>query len=258
MCHQPRLRYITISSSTVGAVVADQTDVYAWQTGYQYQYFVQSRTLANLNDNKNVSGIQLKGVFLVQASSPNTLEATIIEPQYAHVNTELSEDWDSEIPNDLLLYRKLPLSERPFQIKLKDGVIQELLVEYDVPIWEVNLLKSIVSQLQINTRDKNAETDEKTEMLNQEQLFVTYKVMEDSVGGRCEVLYDINPPKSNELNILEETPMSDSDNQNQFMEISKIKNYDKCEQQRGYYYNGFNGKTSLKEPSDNEKFAKVS
>lgn len=182
----------------------------------------------------------------------------ITESQYAHVNIELLEGWD-KISNDFLQYHKLPLSGKPFQIKLKHGVIQELLVEHDVPTWEVNLLKSIVGQLQIDTKDKNSKTDGETEMLNKEQPSVAYKLMEDSVGGKCEVLYDIKLSENNQLNILEGTPVSDFNNQNQFIEIEKVKNYNKCEQQRGYYYHfkRMEGKASLKLQNDNDKFAMV-
>lgn len=239
-------------------VVADQTDHrYAWQTGNQYQYFVQSRTLVNLNDNKNVSGIQLKSAFIIQANSPDTLLGMITKPKYAHVNTELLEGWDTDIPDDLLQYRNLPLSGKPFQIKLKRGVIYELLVEHDVPTWEVNLIKSIVSQLQTDTRDQNVKMDRETEMLNEEQSSITYKVMEDSVGGNCEVLYDIKLSENNVFN-TQGISMPDSNNQGQFIEIEKIKNYNKCRQQRGYHY-GFSGKASLKPAHDDDnKFATVS
>nr|XP_012221806.1 PREDICTED: vitellogenin-2-like [Linepithema humile] len=240
-------------ATNFGAVIADQTDLrHAWQTGTQYRYLIQSRTLVNLNNNKNVSGIQLKSAFIVQPSSPDTLQAMLIKPQYAHVNTELSElGWDTNIPNDLLQYHNLPLSGKPFQIKLKRGVIRELLVEHDVPTWEVNLLKSIVTQLQIDIRDKNAKMDRKTEILSKEEPSITHKVIEDSVGGRCEVLYDI---KLLEKNTLERPPMLDSNNEDQLIAIEKIKNYNKCEQQRGYHH-GFSGKASLKPThDDNNKF----
>ena len=75
--------------SIVGAAVADNN--YAWETGNEYQFLIQSRTLATLNNlAPEFSGIVMKGILTVQVRSPNTLQARISELKYAPVEKSLS------------------------------------------------------------------------------------------------------------------------------------------------------------------------
>lgn len=242
---------------TVGAVLADQRNHrYAWNTENQYKYLIQSRTLASLNNDKNVTGIQFKGVLTVQFESPSTMIASITNPQYARVNTEL-QDWETIIPDETLLFHEFPLSKPIFEINIRKGIIEELLVEHDMPTWEVNFVKGIVSQLQIDTQGENLIMDEETQMpLYDEQPIGTYKVMEDSVGGKCEVVYDITSPEDLQQSMTElnELMLNPQDLQ-QFIQIRKLKNYNKCEQQRDYS-RGFSEKPNLS--NDNDKVATVS
>lgn len=207
------------------------------------------------------SGIVIKGVLIVQVRSSNTLQARISELKYAPVEKLLSREfltqgWDSTIPDSKLQLNKLFLSEKPFEIQMKNGVIRDLLVDKTVSTWELNLLKSIVSQLQVDTRGENAITDKNNQIL--EEPFAMFKTMEDSVGGKCEVHYDITPlPESVLLNRPELIPLPNLHNDS-YLEITKTKNYNKCEQRMGYHFS-MNGKQSWKSESNtNDGFLSVS
>lgn len=231
---------------------------YAWETGNEYQFLIRSRTLTALDNlAPEFSGIVMKGILTVQVRSPDTLQAKVSQPIYASVEKLLLERWDSTIPDSMLTLVKLPLSEKPFTIKIKHGVIRDLLVDKTVPIWELNLLKSIVSQLQIDTQGENAITN-KSQIFEDEQPFAMFKTMEDSVGGKCEVHYDITPlPKNVLLNSPELASLLNHHSDN-YLEITKTKNYNRCEQQMGYHFN-MNGKKSWKsESNSNDGFLSVS
>jgi len=224
----------------VGAVIADHQ--YAWETGNEYHFRIESRTLTVLDKlAKEYSGIFIKGHFTVQVISSDTLQAVVSETQYASMNITLSNIWDKITD---LEFQELSLSRKSFEIKLKNGVIQDVLVDQDVPTWEVNLLKSIVSQLQIDIQRENVIASTSTEMPNDNQPFGTFKVMEDSVGGKCEVLYNIT-------SVSEYFPSVSLPHRkdNLTFAITKTKNYTKCEQQMAYH-SGITGKMNWKSKSN--------
>lgn len=227
----------------VGSVIADHH--HAWETGNEYHFLMQSRTLTALNElAAQYSGILMKGGLTVQVKSSDTLQAVVSNTQYAPVHEILSECWDSEIVD--LEFQELSLSGKPFEIKLKNGLIRDVLIDQDVPTWEVNLLKSMISQLQIDTQGENMITSRVTQV-----PFGTFKVMEDSVGGKCEVLYDIRSLPEDEL-----VPLPNLLKDGHYIDITKTKNYTRCEQ-RMAYNSGIFGKMYGK-PGFNEELLSVS
>lgn len=179
------------------------------------------------------SGILMKGDLIIQVKSSDTLQAMISKTQYAPVHEVLSEGWDSEITDPAFL--ELSLSEKPFEIKLEHGVIRDVLVDQEVPTWEVNLLKSILSQLQIDIKGKNMITNE-YRVPNDNEPFGQFKTIEDSVGGKCEVHYHIEPLSEDVLlKTPELVPLSNLRKDGHHLIITKEKYYNKCKQQVTYY-----------------------
>lgn len=117
------------------------------QTENEYHFLMQNRTLTVLDKlAQQFSGIFMNGIVIIQIKSPDILLAKVTKTQYAPVYKALPKGWESEISD--LKYHELSMSEKSFEIKLKQGVIREILIDQDVPTWEMNLLKSIVNQLQ--------------------------------------------------------------------------------------------------------------
>lgn len=209
--------------------------------------------MSSLNKlNYQSSGILIKAVLIIQAVSSDKLQAILTVPKFARIHKQLS-DFDSQIPDEQLYYHELSLSGKPFEIVVKKGIIRELLVDKDVSIWELNLLKGIVSQLQVDTQGENALHDHSTQESRDEQYFASFETMEDTVGGNCEVLYDISPLSPKDLfNSLELAPMIHDkriEDQVQLIDVRKTKNYNNCNEQRGYYF-GLSSRMSLKQGSN--------
>ncbi|XP_011695972.1 PREDICTED: vitellogenin-1-like [Wasmannia auropunctata] len=243
--------YLAFLVIVVGAAIADHN--YAWQTGNEYHFLIESRTLTSLNRlSGQSSGIFMKCALTIQVKSSDRLQAVVSETQHAPVDKVLTNIWE-EITD--LEFRELSLSEKPFEIKLKHGMIRDVLVDEDVPTWEVNLLKSIVSQLQIDMEGENMLARSPTysnEIRGMRQPYfymmpydnvpnVTFKVMEDSVGGKCEVLYNITP-MNNDTYVS--VPPYSHENDSYFT-ITKSKDYVKCEQRMAYEF-GIMDKRNLK------------
>jgi len=218
---------------------------HAWEANSEYQYLVRARTLTTMNRlNDQFTGILMKGLLTIQVKSPHSLQASLSKTQFARLHSVLPRGKDTEFPDHQLEYQELSLSGKPFEIHVKHGVIRNLLVEQGVPIWEVNILKSIVSQLQVDTQGENAKLRSGYQIPSDEEPFGMYKVMEDSVGGKCEVLYDIMPLLSSNIN-SGLIPLPYLDEQTQYLEIIKTKNYSRCTQESDFHF-GVDAKVNSK------------
>ncbi|XP_071568655.1 vitellogenin-2-like [Temnothorax nylanderi] len=233
----------------VGLAVATPDHDHAWEKGYEYQYLVQSRTLAGLDKlNEQYTGVQIKGLLTIQVKTPELLQAKLSNPQYSHIHNILLNGPGTEIPDQNLEYQPLPMSGKPFEIRLKHGVIRNMLVDRSMPTWELNILDSLVSQLQVDTQGENAIKSKSIQIPQNENSHAMFSAMEDSVSGKCEVLYEIAPVLNNsypqERPDRVPFPQLRGEHGQHFI-VNKVKNYERC-QQRKIYQNGQLMKESLK------------
>lgn len=197
------------------------------------------------------TGILIKAKLTVQAQSSDRLTAKVSNSQYARIHKELPNGWDSPISDQALELRSLPMSEKPFQIQLKHGVIRDVIVDRDVPTWEVNILKSIISQLQVDSQGENAIESNKIQAPTDDEPYGSFNSMEDSVGGKCLVLYDMTPLPEEVLHMNPQlAPMPHLKDDGQLIDITKTKNFDKCDQRMNYHF-GISGRNDW-EPGSND------
>lgn len=208
---------------------------------------------------KQYTGILIEARLTVQPNGKDTLRAKISNPRYSQIHTRLENGWDSEIPQSQMNLQTLPFTGAPFEIKTKNGVIRDLIVDKDVPTWEVNIIKSIVSQLQVDTQGENAKKGKHDQLPEGKQPYAMFKAMEDSVGGKCEVLYDVSPlPERVLQNSPELVPMPELREDGDMISLVKTKNYSNCEQRVSYHY-GLNGRNKFEPGSnDNGRYLSVS
>nr|AUG84084.1 vitellogenin [Polyrhachis vicina] len=214
---------------------------YAWSGNQEYKYLVQSTTVTSVDDpHYKATGITLKGVLVVQTETPYMMYGTLRNFKYAHTKTpyENSQELDEQ-------YYDVPLSGKSFQFTVKDGVIRDLTVHREIPVWEVNIMKSVLSQLQVDTGGKRIIPSRYNQVSEDYyQPYAAYKVMEDSIGGNCEVFYDIAPLSGDIIkNSPELVPMPRLDDGN-FIEIRKTKDFTNCNEQHNYYHNQTNSRSN--------------
>ncbi|EFN64902.1 Vitellogenin [Camponotus floridanus] len=239
---------------------ADENHDYGWSKNKEYKYTVRSTTMTNLDDpHHEATGITMKGILTIQAMTPNTLYGTLRELQYAHkeeIRPTIQPREDSQEEDET--YHNVPISGKSFQINNKNGMIQEMTVEREVPFWEVNILKSFMSQLQVDLSGQNIIPSKYNQMPEDaQQPFSSYKVMEDSVAGNCEVFYDILPLDedvvTNSPELMPRPSFDGGFDGRNFIEIRKTKDYKNCKQRHNYIYNQTNERLSwpyTKTPSD--------
>ncbi|XP_052133348.1 vitellogenin-like, partial [Frankliniella occidentalis] len=211
---------------------------HGWKAGSEYKYQVRGRTLTALHQVANqYAGVLMKAQLTVQPKSDNVLIAKVNNAEYAKINEQLPAGWGTPIPSSKLSYHQLPVSSKPFEIKLKNGIVDELIVSKNIPTWEVNMLKGIASQLQVDTQAENLISSRINNKPSHGSVNGVYKTMEDSVTGECEVVYDISPLPQYQLQSRPElAPMPQLRGDGQLIDIVKTKNFSHCEQRPGYHY----------------------
>ncbi|KAJ8985867.1 hypothetical protein NQ317_006241, partial [Molorchus minor] len=204
----------------------------AWRDDTEYTYSVRGRTLASLHEVANqYSGILIKAWLIIQPRSDGKLNAKISEAEYAQVHSRLQDGWNTPIPDVELSYKPFGLSKLPFQIEMKNGVITDLVVDKSVSNWEANVIKSIVSQLQMNTNGGKLYKDS-----GNEERYV-FNVMEETVTGNTETMYDIHPiPEYTFQNAPLMSRLLKLKGNRDIFEVIKHKNYTKNLELPSYHY----------------------
>lgn len=198
---------------------------------------MRGRTLAALHQVADqYTGIALKAQLKCQPKGSDALICTIQNPQVADVHAELPGGWDSPLPEKKTNYQQFELSSKPFELKFKNGAIDDLVVEKSLPTWQVNMIKSIASQLQVDTKGENEMKSRYNQEPEGNKAFATYKAMEDTVTGECEVFYDISPLPEYVLQSKPElAPIPSLKGDGQIIDIVKTQNFSNCEQRMGYH-----------------------
>lgn len=198
------------------------------------------------------AGVVSKAQLSVSRLNENVLIAKVSHPEIAQINAELPSGWDSHMEEEQLEFQPMTLSSRPFEIRLKGGAIHSLAVEKSLTNEEVNQLKGIASQLQVDLRAKNLIKCKYNQFPEEGKINAVYKTMEPTVTGACEMLYDISPLADFNIQSRPEwVPMPElKENGQFFIEVVKTKNYSNCDQRMGYHF-GITGMSEWK-PNSNQ------
>lgn len=197
------------------------------------------------------AGIFQRAYITIRPRSEFVLVGRIYKPEYAQFHGELASADEYEPHFGDLKFKEWPLTSTPFEIFLKDGAITHMAFDKTVTNEQANQIKGIVSQFQLDTEYENVIKCKYNQLPEKNVYNAYYKVMEPTVTGHCETLYDVSPfPKY----LIQTYPylvpfpfLAYNDN---FFEFVKTKNYSSCEQRMGYHY-GFTPMSDFK-PGTNQ------
>ncbi|XP_075218968.1 vitellogenin-like isoform X2 [Lycorma delicatula] len=211
-----------------------------WKPRQQYTFSVTGRNIAGMPQLKQqYTGIDFKGKVLLQSHDLSIMLVKFFDMSYAKLHGELPNWWsDSEVQNQT---RELPLTLSAVVIQMKKDGIEKMVVPQNTSDWELNFIKGIIYQLMPNVK-LNIESENINLVRNESndiKMFSTekkrssyYTTMEDSVTGRCEVMYSINkiPYESGRLENIWNHPMKSSLclTKNVY-EITRTHNFNKCD-----------------------------
>lgn len=236
----------------MGLAYADRSTNPAWKDNTEYVYEVRGRSLASLHEVGNeYSGILLKSKLTVRPKPDGLLQAQISQPQYAQIHAPLEKGWETIIPDSQLNYQPLKMSQKPFEIVMKNGAVRDLIVSKEVSNWEANIIKSIVSQFQLDTQGENLITSHFNTNPQDGSNTAVFKTLEETVTGVSETLYEIHPLPEYVLQSKPWlAPESSLRADGQIIEIVKSKNFSRSEERPSYHF-GFDN-MPFSEPTSNK------
>lgn len=166
----------------------------AWKNNHEYKYDVETRTLTALPElNQQWVGLVTRARLTIRPQNDNVLIGKVSQPEFAEVHHQLTNGWDMDLSGQHLAYHQMPMSEKPFEVRLKNGAIHSLAVDRTMTNDQINQLKAIISPLQADTNAQNEIRCKHNQLPEQNGNNAVYKTMEPTVTGDCETLYDISP-----------------------------------------------------------------
>lgn len=174
----------------------------------------------------------------VRPRDRNTLQMKLEDAQYARINQQLDQGWDSYIPSKDLSYQPMQMSNKPFEVQLKNGAMRSISLPAKTSNDEANMIKGIVSQLQVDTQAQNLIKCKNNQLPEPNTLNGVYKTMEPSVTGKCETMYDVSPiPEHHVASNPQWVPLPKLKRANdQYIEVVKSTNYSNCDANLGYHF----------------------
>lgn len=224
----------------------------AWQQQTEYRYKVHTQSLAAIPNLKNQwVGYNTKADLIIHPFSKDVLIGKVQNGEHSEWHDSLPEGPAKYMPDNKQSYQPMEMNSKPFEIRLNEGAIHSIAVDKDMTNVELNQLKSILSQLQVDIQGRNVMKSQRNHLSqnndnNDNGSQALYKVMEPTVTGKCESFYDISRVP---LYLAQAYPEYNSNVQLQqgehFYEVYKTKNYTNCEQRLGYHF-GIHGMNNWK------------
>lgn len=235
--------FILIFTVAYGVAEQQQQNNGAWRENTEYKYSVRTHTLTAIPNLKNQwVGVYTKADLTIRQISKDKLIGKLHNGQYSEFHDALANDPAQHKPDHELQYQPMEMNSKPFEIRMDNGIVHSIAVDKEMTNIELNRVKSILSQLQVDIRARNAINDERNHLAQNNDAEdndnqAAYKVMEPTVTGKCETNYDISRiPEhlaQNYPEIKANAPVRDGD---YIYEVIKSKNYSNCEQSMGYHF----------------------
>lgn len=169
----------------------------------------------------------LQAHFVIRAYAPGRLLARLENPRRAQVHQELP--GNRQLPSDLK-YQPVEKLDQPFEINVEGGRVASLNFPSNMPLAQENLLKGLISALQVDLTTYRHVRREETGFDKQTQQGL-FKKMETDITGDCETLYNVNPAipewrRELPAFVNDEEPIM----------ISKTKDYGHCHHRVAYHF----------------------
>ncbi|CAB3258667.1 unnamed protein product [Arctia plantaginis] len=214
-----------VSSGRLSKQQPESQQEFAWQTGKQYRYDVNSHTLTRIHEGTS-PGSAFKAHFIIRVKSPGHLQAKLEEPQYAQFHQNLRNK--IFLPDDLK-YKSVQNLDKPFEIIVEGGRFQSMNLPSSFSVAHENLLKGLISALQVDlSSHRHLHSTDNFDKERQQGLF---RKFETDVTGDCETLYSVSPVAADWRRELPQFASEEDP-----MEISKSRHYGNCHHRVAYHF----------------------
>ncbi|XP_037033310.1 protein mesh-like [Bradysia coprophila] len=204
------------SSSLLVIVLIGLTTVNgAWKRNQEYNYKVVTKTL------RDEKWDEFQTRLTIRPESDEILIGKLGQTQYGNTQTSILSGLTNRNNNDRRMEEQL------FKVKVKNGVVEALLVDRQLSEYQINQLKSLVNAFVDKVYvDRNVQCQ-----MDGDHAF--YNMNEQTMMGHCETIYEISPlaeylaQSSRDL-----VPMPQLQRQGQYTDVIKSRDYNKCNQNR--------------------------
>lgn len=222
----------------LAGLVAVQGD---WQRNKEYKYEVKIKGLkySDQSSRDETSGLYARHQLTLRPYSDDVIIGRITKAEFMKSKPQQRDRYDQDDSQEYTVkdysdaeFRNTPLS-KPFKVNLRNGVIQSLGVDRSMSTFEVNQLRLIMNQFQVDTTGQNVNTRRSENYLPQRGSNTAfYTTME--TRGNCETMYDISPIADYIVKSRPEwIPMPEMNDRNEeFMQIVKTKDSANCNRRR--------------------------
>ncbi|KAF5294837.1 hypothetical protein FQA39_LY00321 [Lamprigera yunnana] len=178
--------------SSLGATASQGTYNFGWKTGAKYTYDVQSFTLTS-HSSDYCNGIVMQGKFVVTPRSEDVLMATLSEVQFAQYQDQLGLCTPEHVKNlHHVAFKPLHCGTKPFRINLKHGIVQDINIYEKLEPYQVNIIRSIVSEIQFDLKGENVITEGGYTLPKSGSSFAIFKTAEETITGKYPTVYELN------------------------------------------------------------------
>jgi hypothetical protein len=242
----------------VAFVHANSTVRYGWTPGTESVFRFESQVLTGIPDirNSQFSGLKLHAKVRVQAFPDYTLRVKLEQPRFITLNGEISLTEVGRIignggsksgAKEILPQEFRRHLEEPVLVHLKRGLVENFYVSKEEPVAVTNIKRSLLAQLQldISASQRSPVETNKVDLGIGAQLSgdVSYfTVMEESLHGKCETIYNLYPlPQATAIELEQKWEEEEKKAQlepsfegkaicqgKEYFEIIKTRNLDHC------------------------------
>ncbi|XP_059469237.1 vitellogenin-2-like isoform X2 [Neocloeon triangulifer] len=216
----------------VGLLAALAVAENGWRVKQEYVYAIEGRSVAGIPQLKHqYAGMHFRGNLRIQNQHAAVVVMKLKNMTFTKIHANMGKGWWHPIPNteeELSRFQELPDSGEPFIARFEQGKIVRLVVSSRMPTWEVNFIQSIISHLQQNLGEQSGSKfrASKSDLQADDSMF---NVMEDSIVGRCEVMYEFSPLAKTLVNRDNPQWFKICGKTREFVEVTKTWNYTNCE-----------------------------
>nr|AXM43802.1 vitellogenin [Conopomorpha sinensis] len=194
-----------------------------WQDGKVYTYDVESFNLASLEEGSS-SGANTKATLQLRVRSQKLLHAKLVDVRHAAMHQKFN--GERQAP-DSLKYEPMKSMEHPFEIVMNMNRMSSMNLPSSLNLEHENFLKGILSTLQVDLTPYRKALGSH-DYYDQERSQGQFRKMETDVTGDCETLYSVSP--------LTGHNKTQYYNDQEPIEITKMKDYGKCNHRVAYHF----------------------
>jgi len=238
----------------LAAATSSTTSELRLDSGKEYVFEYSGRLLTGIPSlASQYSGLGINSTVVVSVHDPTRLHLVIAKPKFVRVNDVLAPEEDA-VPStyDGTNWRRVRLPQpleavpeeyrqilaKPVIIELTpNGEIAKVVVSKTEPEWSVNYKKGIVSLFQIKMDSTSVELDQNRLQYPDSVGRTHWKVVEETVSGRCMATYQVNEiPEYIVKENPEMVPMPEACPEQTFFEVIRNVDFENCEKLSSFSY----------------------